>query len=440
MKTNRKKNKWAIVVFAVAILFIALVISGAAANGQATSVSYVELYPRELINSISIRGVIESAGSKNVYSNIGFTVKTVDVKVGDVVRAGQILCILDTEELENNIAQQRAQLNTSAQNIKSQILISSVNFESAQIKYDDARRVSGNATLLDLESKKTVYENNVALLEKGYISENELAQSRIAYTNALNNYNGTLEQTREALRTAQVNYDNAVSDNTETQILVLENLERQLNDSIIRAPASGTVTAVIARTGRPGSGLLFIIEDTDNLVIKTTIKEYDITDVRVGMDVIIRLDSTGNSVYEGVVSRIAPAAVKDANGETILGTDIEFEAQVDIISKQSDLRVGMNTRLNVILEKKDNVYSVPYDAIVTGSKGESSIFIAMDTGQNKQVAKQINVSTGLETDFLIEVSSPDLHNGIKIAGDASAIHDGMLINTNNGGSRRGQRN
>ena len=446
-KNSKKKRIWIITLSAIAIIFICFALSNAAANVQAVNVNYTELYPAELINSISIKGVVESSGKNNVYSNLGFTVKKVNVEVGDVVAEGQILCVLNTDELENSIAQQKVQLSTSRQSIRSQIQITAVSLESAQIKYDDARKVSGNATVLDLESKKTAYENNMALLEKGYISENELSQSRIAYTNALGNYNASLDQTREALRTAQANYENAIAANTDAQALAIANMERQLRDSVIRAPASGTVTAAYAKSGTQGSGLLFVIEDTENLVIKTTIKEYDISNVRVGMNVIIKSDSTGNAVYDGVIVKIAPAAVKDPNGESVFNSsDIEFEAQVKIVSKQTDLKIGMNTRLSVILEKKDHVYSVPYDAIVTDANGENFVFIAMESShsagaaQNKQVAKQINVSTGIETDFLIEISSPDLVDGIKVVSDASAVQDGMAINTNNGGSGRGQRN
>ena len=440
MKKNRKKAKWTIVLFVLVAVIAVLATLGAKSNGTLNSVSYTELFPTELTNSISVRGVVESARNSNVYSGIGFPIKTVSVEIGDKVTTGQTLCVLDTEELENTIAQQRAQLNTSRQSINSQIQIATVNLESAQTKYNDTRRESGNATLLDLELKKTAYENNIELLEKGYISENELSQSRIAYTNAMNNYNSALEQTRDALRTAQVNYDNAITSNTDTQALALQNLERQLNDSIIRAPVSGTVTAVYAKVGKSGSGLLFVIEDTENLTIKTTIKEYDISKVRVGMTVIIRSDSTGNAVYEGVISRIAPAAIKNSNGETVMSSDIEFEVQISIISENTDLKIGMNTRLSVILEKKENVYSVPYDAITSGSNGVSYIFIVLENEQSKQTAKKINVSTGIETDFLIEISSPELRDGIKVVSDPSAIQDGMQINTNNGGLRSGQRN
>ena len=43
-------------------------------------------------------------------------------------------------------------------------------------------------------------------------------------------------------------------------------LQESLEDTRITAPCSGTVTAVYAEVGSTGSGLLFIIEDVDDLV------------------------------------------------------------------------------------------------------------------------------------------------------------------------------
>ena len=377
MKKSKKKSKWMIGIAVLVMVIACIAFSSAAGNGKAATVNHTELYSTELINSISIKGVVESAEKSNIYSNLGLTVKTVNVEAGDSVTEGQVLCVLNTDDLENNIAQQRIQLNAS-------------------------RR--------DLPLKRTSFEDNKELLERGYISQNELSQSEIAYINAVSNI--------------------------DSQLLAIEIMERQLNDSVIRALASGTVTAVYAKEGKPGGGLLFVIEDTENLVIKTMIKEYDISKARVGMKVDIKSDSTGNAIYEGVISKIAPAAVKDINGETVLkSSDIEFESQVKLVSKETDLRIGMNTRLNVILEKKDHVYCVPYDAIVTDANGESSIYIASENSSKKLIAKQVKVSTGIETDFYVEISSPDLLDGMKVVSDASAIQNGMQLNM--GGSKRG---
>ncbi|MCL2243386.1 MAG: HlyD family efflux transporter periplasmic adaptor subunit [Treponema sp.] len=441
MKKISKKNRiWIIIPAALAIIFVCLAFLNAASGGKAAAVSCIELYPSDLINSISIKGIVESAEKNNVYSSLGHPVKKLNVEVGDWVARGRILCELNTEDLENNLAQQKAQLNSSVQSMRQQIQISAVNLESAQKKYDDALKDSENGTTLDLDMKKNAYKNNQELFERGFISGNELSQSEVAYTSALNNYNGLLEQAKDALKTAQINYNNAIAANTDTQELVIKNLEKHLRDSVIRAPVSGTVTAVYAREGASGSGLLFVIEDTENLIIKTTIKEYDISNVKTGMYVIIKSDSTGSSVYEGIVSKIAPTAVKDMSGETASKSDVEFEAQVYITSRETDLKIGMNARLNVILEEKKHVYCVPYDAVMTTANGENYIFTAQDNGQNKQTAKQINVTTGLETDFYVEIFSAELFDGMKAISDVSSVRDGMLININTGGSSRGQRN
>ena len=435
MKTKHKlnKGKWIIIAIVTALTFGVLTISGLASNDKGTFVKYTELYPAELIDSINIKGVVESAEKNNIYSYIGFTVKKVYVEVGDSVTEGQILCVLDTDELENNIAQQKAQLYSSEQNIKTQIQIANLNLESAQKKYNDAFKDTGNDLILNLAQKKIAFENNKELFERGYISENDLSQSEFAYTNALNNYNTTLEQTSDNLRTAVINYDNAMAANTDTLKFTIKNLEKQLRDSLIRAPASGTVTAVYAKEGIPGSGLLFVLEDTGNLVIKATIKEYDISKAQVGMKAIIKSDSTESAAYEGVVTKIAPAAVKDLNGETVLkSSDIEFEAQITFLSKETDLRIGMNTRLNIILGQKDQVYFIPYDTLITEANGESYIFVISENDQHRQTAKQINVTTGMETDFYVEITGADLHDGIKAINDASIIKPGMQVKTEAG--------
>ena len=52
---------------------------------------------------------------------------------------------------------------------------------------------------------------------------------------------------------------------------------------------------VVAKVGSTGSGLLFVIEDVDNLVVDTAIKGYDVGTVQTGMKVLIRSDATGNA-------------------------------------------------------------------------------------------------------------------------------------------------
>lgn len=135
--------------------------------------------------------------------------------------------------------------------------------------------------------------------------------------------------------------------NLERMRINLQILEKQLEDSTIKAPISGTVTAVNAKEGTTvGSGHLFVIEDTENLRIATRFREYDITRIQTGMEVSIRSDAVGNAVHAGTISRINPAAVNNASAAAV-----EFEVLIAVTSQNTGLRIGMNTTLEVLLNE-----------------------------------------------------------------------------------------
>ena len=125
--------------------------------------------------------------------------------------------------------------------------------------------------------------------------------------------------------------------------LALQLLERQLENSMITSPINGTVTAVIATEGAVGMGLMFIVEDTTNLRVMTSFREYEITKIDTGMAVVIHADAMGAVGHEGVISRISPSA-------NINSPIVEFEVEVAILSENTGLRIGMNTRILVDLE------------------------------------------------------------------------------------------
>jgi hypothetical protein len=77
----------------------------------------------------------------------------------------------------------------------------------------------------------------------------------------------------------------------------------------------------------------------------------------------------------------------------------------------------MNVRLTIKLNEKKGVYSVPYDAIAAEADGSQWIQV-LDTTQKDGKAqnsnKKIQVQTGMETDMYVEISSPDLKDGMKV--------------------------
>jgi len=133
-----------------------------------------------------------------------------------------------------------------------------------------------------------------------------------------------------------------LSANLKRTEIALEILENQLEKSTIISPVSGTVTSVVAEEGAVGTGCLFVVEDIDNLRVKARIREYDINRIQTGMEVTITSDATGDTAHIGAVSRINPSAAEK------IAQSVEFEIEVDVISQDTGLLIGMNTRIEIM--------------------------------------------------------------------------------------------
>lgn len=128
-----------------------------------------------------------------------------------------------------------------------------------------------------------------------------------AYQTALTSLDSTKKGTEDQLEAYS---DTLASANAGANTAVTEESLRQLgktlDDTKITAPVSGTVTAVYATVGSSGSGLLFVIEDTDHLVVSTSVKGYDLGNVKTGMTVEIKSDATATRSFPARSRRLRP--------------------------------------------------------------------------------------------------------------------------------------
>ena len=393
---------------AVTALSITALLSGCGTEIDLPPViNQADIQPAASLSHITVSGVVESVTSRNIYSTLGLIVDHVYVEVGDTVTEGQALGTLDNEILMLNIAQLKVDLEMAHQNrqeaernlrnstnphvlnARAALSAAEANLVDVQRSYDNALsdfNDRNNAQVLGAESElrnarlgletiETAHESLVVLHRAGAISQHEFRQSENAlaaaqsrYRDAVASYDNVntalrrnLDQLGE-LRRAAVDSRRLAQEtlsaataaaSQEADILgsavagmeiSLQILQRQLEDSLLKAPVSGVVTAVLAREGSIGSGLLFVIEDTDNLRIKTRVREYDIGRIHEGMEVTITSDATGNNVHKGIINRISPAAVQSPS------PIVEFEVEVDVVSENTGLRIGMNVRVGIDLE------------------------------------------------------------------------------------------
>lgn len=309
---------------------------------------------------------------------------------------------------------------------------------SAEAQLDAAKDARNGTTLAQVEqgigsanrgvdSAEVQEDVAKAQLDAAKQSAESAKQQQEATKNAI-------EQQIDSLQDSLVGSQLAAESNR-AQEIAIQKMQNTLEDASITAPVSGVVTAVYAKVGEPGNGLLFVVEDTESLKITTRIKEYDIANVQVGMPVTIKSDATGDKEISGTITYIAPAAVKSDTGSTQTSSNnsnVEFEAEVQVNDRDSGLRIGMNTRLTVLLEEKQDVFGVAYDSVVKKQDGTDVLYaVEPKSTEGKDastyIVTEVPVTTGLETDFYIEVSGSNIQNGMSIVSDPQSVTPGMEV-------------
>ncbi|MBR5536948.1 MAG: HlyD family efflux transporter periplasmic adaptor subunit [Clostridia bacterium] len=256
-----------------------------------------------------------------------------------------------------------------------------------------------SAALTGVDNTLADYAKNVDTAKQAYeTAKASLEAAKVAAENQLKAY-------QNSLNTA---YAGA---NKETMEVGLRQLKAELEGTEITSPMTGTVTAVYAEVGSAGSGLLFIIEDAENFVIATSVKDYDIAAVKVGTPAVIRSDATGEARYAGKVESIAPTANKTAMGVTDTSGDISFATDVTVTDKDTDLRIGLSVRLNFIVAEEKGALAAPYDAVYTNGAGRSCVMTARRQEDGSYLLEEVPVEVGLETDLDIAVKGNGLTEG-----------------------------
>lgn len=336
--------------------------------------------------------------------------------------------------LENQLANAGSSSAAQVSAAQSGVASAQTGVASAEAQLDAARDARNGSTLTQLEQGIASANRSVdsAELQEDIAKAQQDAAEQSADT-AKQQQAATENSIAQQIDTLKDNLigSQIAAQSTKSQEIAIQSLQDTLADATITAPVSGVVTAVYAEEGQPGNGLLFVIEDTDALKITTNIREYDVGNIEVGMPVVIRSDATGDKEISGTVTYIAPAANKTENGNTLTADDstVEFEAEVQVNDADSGLRIGMNTRLTVLLEERSDVYGVPYDSVVEKADG-SEVVYAVEPSSEKEgsyVVTEVPVTTGLETDFYIEVSGDGITDGLSIVSDPQSVAPGMEV-------------
>lgn len=175
-----------------------------ALSNSAASVSYadtIQITQKDLENKISVSGTVESAEKKNVYAKLNYPVEKINVSVGDAVKKGDVLCTISTEDLQQQILQQQAAVESSG-------ISSDYTLSDAEQRYADALddyQNGGNTVVVN--AKKAVEQAEKAL-------EDAKRQEKIGTGTSLpanlQNADTQIKNAEQQVESAKQNYENAL--------------------------------------------------------------------------------------------------------------------------------------------------------------------------------------------------------------------------------------
>lgn len=434
MKLKRMKfTKKTALVLAAVVLVVAVGAYSCSlrsrASGVHTNVSTTKLAKTTLQDTISVSGTVKSDNSCNVYTTLTLPVKTVNADVGDTVKKGDVLAVLDTAGLEKDVEQQQYTVEDAEKSAALALEQAQSNYNNALYLYNNGLNTNIVTAEANLKTAADAYNYNKLLFDNGQISKTQMDQSQSDYDKAAKALTVARNQAEQDLKSAKNACDTAAAKVADKGAqATLEKLKKNLSDATIVAPADGTVTVKNATVGAVPNGVLFVVESTDSLKVEAEIKEVDAGKVKAGNKVTIKTDATGDAAAEGTVASIAPAATAATQGTG----DVTFTAKVQITGKNPGIKIGMKAKMTIIMQEKPGVYVVSYDSLVTEDDGSSSVFVAEPSGAVYK-AKKVPAKTGLETDVSVEISGNGIGDGVLVLSNPEGVHDGDTLQLAKGG-------
>ncbi|GKI15480.1 hypothetical protein CE91St44_19650 [Oscillospiraceae bacterium] len=270
-----------------------------------------------------------------------------------------------------------------------------------QAALDEARKLyNADAYSAALETAQQAYDPAAAAVQAAQAA---FEQATAARHQTLDSIDATINQAVAAALDAKKQMDQGVSAKE------IEELEKKLEDTVLRAETSGKITELKVNVGSLCKGDVATIQSTEKLIVSVKIPEYAIGKVTVGMAVNLTSDAVAGTI-PGTLARISPTASEGESGG--------FPADV-AVNKPESLFIGSKAKAEIIISSKTNVFTVPLDAVRQNSAGQDVILVKQADGTFAETP----VTTGARNDYFVEVSSSRIAAGAEVLADAA--QDGM---------------
>jgi HlyD family secretion protein len=340
----------------------------------------------DVARSVVATGKIQPITKVEVKSKASGIVEKLHVDINYVVKKGQPLAQLDQEEIQAQVAAQRAQLASAEANVSTL---------QANIEQDKV-----NAAAPDLPMYKATLDRNLQMQKEGIVSRQALDDANKDYLAAL---------TRRDSSKAQIGVDTAKLKQARAQVqqsqASLKQLEEQLGYTTIVAPMDGVILSRDVEIGDAVSSILVLGStatlvmtegDTREVYVQGKVDEADIAHVYMGQQARIKVESFRDRLFYGKVTKIAPMGVEKDNVTT-------FEVRVSINNPGGELKANMTANAEILLDEHKGVLTVPENAVTYDGQKNASVEVP-DKSQ-KEGKRKVPVKVGLSNGAVTEIVS-----------------------------------
>ena len=441
MKQKLSVHKKGIVIAIVICLVVGIVYykkSNKTNTEMPTVVNTTSVQKGDIKENISLRAALEGTESAEIVSRLHYEVLQLNVKEGDRVKKGQVLAVLDSDTLKEEIKRAEDQLALAKVESSEASSRSAQNVELAKAQLQDKLKDQQTAyekAVLDRDEIKRKYDNIKTLVDAGIETEEALKEIQNTYDTAqqaVDSYtveNGKVVATEADLKSIENSADNSAGSRAKNIAILqteLNNKRKDLEECQIVSPIDGTITRVNIKLGRFADDTdddkpMFVVENIDQLEMDILVSEYDIGKIEVGQTATITADILKGEFVEGVVDRISPTGEEKAGS-----TERVIPTTVRITGDAKGLIAGINAKAEILISQSNDTLILPLECLQQNEDGTISVLRV--NSENK--IEVIPVTTGVENDLNVEIFSDMLQEGDNIVVTPTPdLAEGTLVTT-----------
>jgi len=359
---------------------------------KVVNVAVSKVVRADLSQSLRIAAEFRPFQEIDVHAKVAGFVKHIDVDVGDRVKKGQTLAVLEVPELQDELNQAAASMRQSEQEV-----------DRAQ---HELKRAEANYTVAHLTSTRleSVMKTRPELIAQQDVDD---AQGKDQAAEA------QVEAAQAGLAAAQEHRSEATANRERVQSL--------FNYTKITAPFDGVVTQRYADTGAMLAAgttseqqALSLVKLSQNGLLRLAIPvpETDVPGVRLGKKVSVEVSAL-NKTFEGTVARFADKV--DSATRTMT-------TEVDVPNPNLEIVPGMYAYVSFPVMERKNTLVVPIQAVSL----EGNKTVAYRISGNNQI-EVVPITIGMETHSQAEILSGLSEGDRVVVANTSQLRPGEIV-------------